>query len=67
LNPSFSYCAFYKYNLLDHEEKNRSITKKDIDELLDIKPKEIKQLDKIIKQKSIVSSMLVEPISSWRG
>jgi len=56
-------------SLLYNEENNRrSITIKDIEELFDIKPKEIKQLDKIINQEPIVPSiLLIEPISSWRG
>jgi uncharacterized phage infection (PIP) family protein YhgE len=54
-------------NLLEHEERNRNITIKDLKELLIIKPREIKQLDKIVKREPLASSMLIEPVSSWRG
>jgi len=53
-------------NHLDYEENNRSITIKDIEELLN-KSREAKQLDKIVKQEPLMSSMLINPISSWRG
>jgi hypothetical protein len=54
-------------NLLEHEERNRNITIKDLEELLIIKPREIKQLDKIVKREPLAPSMLIEPVSSWRG
>jgi len=53
-------------NHLDYEENNRSITIKDIEELLN-KSREVRQIDKIVKQEPLIPSMLINPISSWRG
>jgi hypothetical protein len=54
-------------NLLEHEERNRIVTIKDLEELFSTKPKEFNQLDKIVKREPQTPSMLIEPISSWRG
>lgn len=54
-------------SLLNHEENNRSITIKDLEEIL-LRSKELNQLDKIVKQEeSITTSILINPSSPWRG